>query len=707
MIKLTKFNNDKMPFCEIKTYKGKPTVFINGNAMFPMAYISYCPENKYYRQMAQHGVHVYSLSLTLTNKWINRSKKQVKHKTREIWRGVDDLDFDVIDESIKKILDEDPNAWIFPRIYCDSLDWWDKLHPKEVFCERENGSLRPSFSSKIWREATGDVLKKIVCHVASMNYGDRIIGYHIGAGETEEFGGTNDYSYCAEQRFKEWLLEKDTNIEYKDSISIPSIEDQKKSDLGIFLDPIKSHLTIAYRQFYSEEVADSAIALCGAVKEACGGKLLTGIFYGYTCIWGHQGHLALRRVLNAPEIDFISNAHSRLRKREAVGNDDIYSYTAFSSIQKAGKLFYAEADIRTCLSRFVSETNPEMDPDGEYDQDGWLGPDNISDSWELLKAVFARFLVTGTVNWWFDLWGGWYNNEKLLELFSEAQRLGSINIQNDRESICQIALIVDEASFLYHPYGTVGSWIMKQMEELGKMGAPYDIYLLDDIPNVDLSQYRLMVFANAFVLSDYQRQNIEKYCQKDKRVLFWLYAPGIIKDNSLSLDNISNFLGMELGMEKSRAASTINITLSNKSFSFEGLPVDPFIYIKNSPGRVYGKTAENHIVIAEKIINGCPNIFVAIPPAPVELLRYYAEKAGVFFYCETGNVVFASKNYLAIASPSANSLDISIPHKSFIEEVLVSHEEVNEKLKSSKHFKLNFAANSCRIFKILSPIENP
>jgi len=50
--------------CDIKQHTGVPTMLVNGTPRFSMAYCSYYPTQSRYKQMADHGVHFYSIHLT-------------------------------------------------------------------------------------------------------------------------------------------------------------------------------------------------------------------------------------------------------------------------------------------------------------------------------------------------------------------------------------------------------------------------------------------------------------------------------------------------------------------------------------------------------------------------------------------------------------------------------------------------------------------
>ncbi len=234
--------------CQIRPYHDKPVMFVNDVPRFPMAFISYYPEASRYQQMGQHGVHVYSLSLTLTDKWFNRRKQRVSHSIPGIWKASGAIDFAVVEKRIGEIVAADPQAVIFPRIYCDSPLWWDEAHPDDVRSIRQGCPLRQSYSSSRWREETAEVLKEIVRFVSSSRYGERVIGYMIGVGQTEELGDQSDFTGCAQEQFREWLGNRYGSqgqairrLFGKDleAISIPSEAQQQKGDCGNFLDPEK------------------------------------------------------------------------------------------------------------------------------------------------------------------------------------------------------------------------------------------------------------------------------------------------------------------------------------------------------------------------------------------------------------------------------------------------------------------------------------
>ncbi|MDD4025137.1 MAG: hypothetical protein PHN85_04350, partial [Kiritimatiellae bacterium] len=380
-----------------------------------------------------------------------------------------------------------------------------------------------SFSSLVWRKDTAEALKKLVRGVSASKYGNRVIGYMPTAGDTEEMSKHIDSGVCTQKRFREWLFARygKDNGEIErlfgnkiEEIAFPSPAERSKADCGNFLDPQKSRLVIELRQFHSDEIVDSGLAFCKAVKEASDGRLLTGTFYGYTQLWPDTGHLALRRMLDSEHIDFVTTAGG----------------------------------------------------------------------------------------------GGASENDSIIKMFGQMRIAAEESISRPRGSVSQVAVFVDENSFRYLPYGVSDRnknnkflWIRAQVGAAGYIGAPNDFYLFDDLKDLDLSRFRMLVFVNAFALSEEQRAMIRERCMNDKRLLVWVYAPGLIKDN-LSADNISSLLGMKVRMEATHPKAQISVKFpgETKVYNYEGAEVSPFFHVVEGADAEVGHTAEGRVVVAEK-----------------------------------------------------------------------------------------------------------
>jgi hypothetical protein len=101
------------------------------------------------------------------------------------------------------------------------------------------------------------------------------------------------------------------------------------------------------------------------------------------------------------------------------------------------------------------------------------------------------------------------------------------------------------------------------IQEMGYIGADYDIYTTADIGTKELSSYKLYIFPNAFALNNEKVEKIKKHLQKDDKTLFWVYAPGLINQDKapeLSIENMSLVTGMNFGCLEGRHKAKQTIT---------------------------------------------------------------------------------------------------------------------------------------------------
>ena len=163
-----------------------PAIEINGETIPPIAYTSYLPRSKYYAEVAQCGLHLYSFPAYIAHRGINMLSG-IGPFRRGIWTGEDELDFTDIHEDMGKILAADPDARVIMRICLDVPEWWEEKHPEGCCQLRDGTTRRQSFSSSVWLASVGDVLRKIVEWIAASEYAPRFVGIHVAAGRTEEW----------------------------------------------------------------------------------------------------------------------------------------------------------------------------------------------------------------------------------------------------------------------------------------------------------------------------------------------------------------------------------------------------------------------------------------------------------------------------------------------------------------------------------------
>jgi beta-galactosidase len=239
-------------------------------------------------------------------------------------------------------------------------------------------------------------------------------------------------------------------------------------------------------------MVDNIATFCHVVKDAGRQRLLTGAFYGYHYFVTdpRRGHGALHQLLDCPDLDYLSSPNAYRR----VPGEDWPPMVAIDSVHLHGKLWMAENDTRTSITTLLKNRRPEICPPGQYDSGVWLGPADMGTSVALLSKNTARMLTHGYGGWWFDMWGGWFSDPELLRVLRDTQQLWQrYPPRIVPEMQAQVGVVVDE-ELCFHDagFGRLTEQILSNRYPLARTGAPYNLYLRQDLGALDLQRYRLL-----------------------------------------------------------------------------------------------------------------------------------------------------------------------------------------------------------------------
>ena len=444
---------------EIINKNGYPQLCINGEIHDGLAYITYLTENNCYIDFAKAGFCLFSVPVFFGFNHLNEYSGLDVFK-----KGIfdeDEPDFSLFDADIKQILDACPNAYIFPRVNVSLSREWELQNLDELCAPYPDGTpSRTSFASDKGAEEVKCEIRAFIAHIKKSRYASHIVGYQVAGGNTEEWLPFDREKGISGKRATEKFAK------YVETKGIEASEP-------------------AFYRFYSELVADRIIEFSSLIKCLTDRRLIVGTFYGYTlsCPDRSYGHHALLKILESEEIDFICSPVCYSNNRE-VGRDHPYM-TALTSIKHHGKLYFSENDTRTHLSRAVNDME-------WYNRPIWFGPDEET-SCEVIKMHAARALINGHAAWWFDMWGGWFANDTYMALLKDIRNLFEKNASFPMHSTTQTAVFVDEESYAHISDTSVTRKVCSHIREaLGKMGAPYDIYLSADAPSV-VDRYKAII----------------------------------------------------------------------------------------------------------------------------------------------------------------------------------------------------------------------
>lgn len=519
------------PHSEIILSDGVPTLVIDNKPYPPFAYMSYLGEKKFYKEIANQGIHLFNIPSYLGERGIN-SKSGIGAFRSPIWIGENKYDFSSLIKDFEEIIKSDPQAKVIIRLYLDPPSWWEKLNPDASCLLTDGSTFRQCFASEKWRNETGRILQYYINWVLDSPYAKYVAGIHVASGFTEEWfyhpQQYHDTNPVFTNAFRIWLKEKykstsnlqevwnNDMVTFENALLANISEPNKRKE---WRDPQKEQNYIDSYRFRAETMVDNIAYFCKIVKETSSGKLLTGAFYGYHYFVTdpRRGHGALAKLLDCPDLDYLSSPNDYNR----VMGEDWPPMAAIQSVQLHGKLWLTENDTRTSITTLLKDRSTGIAPKGMYEDGVWLGPDSMDTSISLLWKNAGRMLAYNYGGWWFDMWGGWFSDPEILNVLGKTQSFYSDFIPYNKNSMqAQVAVIVDEElSFWDASYGKLTGNILSNRYPLAKTGAPYDLFLRTDLKNISSKQYQVIWLMGVIQLKEEEFSQIKKWKEQGITVL--------------------------------------------------------------------------------------------------------------------------------------------------------------------------------------------
>lgn len=476
----------------IEFCNGKPFISADGKLYSAAAYTTYFEECAEYGDFIENGYKMFFINVSFTSLPINNVTGFTPFR-----KGVfesDEPDYSEFDNRICKILEECPDAMIFPRINISMPKRWIKENKSETV-ETINGGNRESLYSKKFLEDGGELLKKIVSHIRSSSYSDSIAGYQLCGGTTQEWMHHDMFGSFSENGlriFGVWMNEK-YNRENTYSLSKEDFCGKEPSDIAK-----------KYAEFCSEMNAKTVDHFAKLLKEYINGEQITGVFYGYNAFVSDYllGLHGLRYIIDSPYIDFFSSPCAYDNNRNL--GFDWGDMLPVDSIKLHKKLCFTECDIRTYLTKSMQDSRPGEYPDGIYtltDENGnktvWSGPETAELSVSAVRKAFSHQLTKSSGVWWFDMWGGWYHDEMIMNELSLLKQINDASLTKITDGLptSEAVLFVDEKAYSNLPRGHYLCHSVNGVRvALGKTGIPFDICMVEDAKAV-LPKYKAAVFS--------------------------------------------------------------------------------------------------------------------------------------------------------------------------------------------------------------------
>jgi hypothetical protein len=619
-----------------------------------------------------------------------------------------------MDARAHRVLEADPDGLIMPRIYLGTPDWWLKAHPDELQLLHDGTTVYPksvrtpvpketafpSIASARWREESAQGLRRLIEHIQQSDYAAQIFGYTVTGLFTEEWyhwsSGSDllaEYSPHMARAFRDWLRGEYGTVERLrdawndpsadfDSVAVPKQAERVGDRAKTFRDPAREMPVIDFYRFYNEIIPETIDYFCKTAREASGGSKAVGTFYGYMFEFAGDpefGHNALSRLLESPHLDFMMVTASYFNRQLGSGAD--YMRSPMTSVALHQKLWYHDAD--TVSYRFWEIMKGAKEGYGEGTIGNTAANLGVTRTPQETIWMYQRgagfTLGAGVFQSFFDLHGGYFDDPQLMAEIKRLNALFEQSKQYDRSSCSQILVISDERSCAYTTFRSplLRQSLQPPQPELTKVGAPHDSILVDDLALLDTDPYRLVIFLNAYHLTDRQRALIRHKLLCGGKTVVWSYAPGLFNGPRADPEQMAALTGLRIvpSEDETRVAPRIALVESDHPLSQRlkaaGLStIGPegtsgkLFSVHDSGAMVLGTLpGSTAATLAMKVMDGWISIYTITPTLPAAFYREVARAAGVHIYNEADDTLYVSRCYLTLNVDKAGLRTLRFPQR--------------------------------------------
>lgn len=675
---------------EVRVYNGRPTLFINGRAEYPMFYaLTDVPGGRW----AWEEVPRYNLKSFCES---GIRLVQVDIAFDHIWTPDGRIVIDTVQRQLKAVQDVCPDAAVFIRFHVNPPKWWQQKYAGEntiyadttsmpdiafgiqrIIEDDEENPTRHSLASEKWKAEAVDKMKEFLNKLQRVPEGRILAGIQVAGGVYGEWHywgfieNEPDMSVPMQNYFREWLTKKyktDKALRkawHNDKVTLstaplPTLSQRKQTMHGVFRDPQQERNVIDYYEAQHDVIVDDIILFCQTVKDTWTRPIVTGAFYGYFyAVFGREaagGHLQLHRLLKSPSIDFLSGPGTYYPAAVEMG-DPYRSRSLINTVTLHGKLWLDEMDQQTPLV-------PLKDP--QYKE-------SVKKSIAQVRRNVLFTFCKGQGLWFYDFgpsgfnggprlkdhgtWGWWDEPAVRTDIKELKSKLDKLYTQ-PYKSTADVLLVHDTRSFYFMGSSREHSGIAHRANNwvpvaLFKSGVMHDAVHLDDLPLLDLDQYKAIVFANTYVMTKDQRTFIREKVAKNGRHLIWVYAPGYSDGNTLDKKFTEELVGLKLAPLPSGQEITVKIDSSiTENYSFttgKNMVTDPVLVVNDARATPLGRVKSHEAVaFASVTLKESTSWFLSLPYDNTRLWTYMLKQSGAHVYPSEEAIIYGADGIISI-----------------------------------------------------------
>jgi hypothetical protein len=692
----------------VKRYKGKPTIFLNDEPINPMIYaLTDTPGGRWsWEELPKRNITNFKyqgFEIFYVNIWL-----------QDIWTKNEELDIELARKQIRGVLEVKSNAAVFLRLHINAPFWWNEENPEEC-TEYADGPSLPhednlgvsryilgdldrrrlhSLASMKWREDTTEKLIEFCKKLSAVPEGDSLAAIHICDGVSHEWhywGFINHEPDCGKAMtsyFRKWLKNKygevenlkkywmDANVTFENA-AVPGISERNELRDGIFRDPKLERKVIDYYECQHDSIAEDIIHFCKIVKENWPRPIITGVFYGYFFfMFSRQaigGHLAMEKVLNSPYVDYLSAPLSYWSDSRDMGGSG-QARGVLESCRLHNKLWLDEMDQQTSIVKIGSiRNNSILDCDEVINYFNTTAKDDIT----IIRRNTAQPFSKGMGMWYFDFGpyysGGWWDFPPYLEEIGKLKKLYDSKLHEEYKSQADVLVVYDTNCY----YQFSNNWnpisdssVDEISHALYKTGTVFDNIFLFDLDKVNLDNYKVIIFANTWMINESQKDYIKKTVASNDRVLLWNYMPGYLDGETSNIDYVSGLTGVKVERFDLSEAPKVKINCDEYPEELIEIKekVTPLLQIVDKEAKTIGiYEGNNKAALVEKQLKSSSVIFSTIPLRNARVLKHIFKKAGVHIYSEEEDVILCGGGVLTVHTLEGGKRNIKLKSGKIVE----------------------------------------
>lgn len=702
---------------------GTKAIKINGD-IYPN--ISYGPPSENFYTKSKSAMYLHEAGICIT--------RAMTRLDRMGWIGYDTYDFDTIDAYIYDLLSDHNDTYLLIMLKFDAPDWWKEANPDELVKDNNGDtSYGVSMASEKFVKDVEEAQAAIVNHMKEQPYWNRVIGGLLCGYKTSEFlwygNGqiSTDYSPAAETAFRKWLTEtyktdaelqkawKDNSVTLNNA-KVPSFDDQIGDKYESIKNPETQLYVLDYMRFKGEIIAERAIEYARFSTELFGEGYIIGAYYGYAMNRSFQYsitnsmHTHIDSVLDDENIDFFATP---VLYDERYDGEISGSMAMLNSVLAHGKAVMLEDDLRLCTFKNLSQNFYTRDQ---------VGPTyNVSDSVSQLERSFVYQITNNIGNWYLNLTNNFIDLKQFSELIEIFQNEQYVNFSRDKLCEGDVCFILDEANPEYTAFDTNASnefqydLLAESRNQFAKIGVPVDSYYMSDVEEGLISdEHKVYIMFSPIEISDERRAAIDKYLKKDGNVIVWIYLSGVSDRQTISGENMSKVVGMDVVLDNTVRALSATVTdgdhwlteglkgqFFGNSTGIKAVSPTPVITDKSASILAYLNDDKTKGALAVKEFEDWTSIVCSVPFITTEMIRNILEKVDAHIYSENKNdVIFANSNYVGINCAFGGEKTIKLGGNYAVYEVF---SRTTYSL-STDTITFNMADNSTKLFR-LTPVN--